>query len=61
MSNLEKTLMELHGMLKSTEKSIVKPHNNFIATLLTIREGGLKRKKIPYPKIKEMVRLYSPT
>lgn len=51
MNNLEKTLMELHGMLKTNEASMVKPSIAISTTLIVaIREGGIKRKKTSYPQ-----------
>ncbi|KAJ9545085.1 hypothetical protein OSB04_024792 [Centaurea solstitialis] len=43
MNNLEKTIMELHGMLKTTESNMAK--SKPAAPVLAIREGGIKKKK----------------
>ena len=50
MNSMEKTLMELHGMLKSAEVSMGKPIQNASAPVLAIREGGYKKKKVSFPK-----------
>ena len=50
MNNMEKTLMELHGMLKSAEASMGKPIQNTSAPVLAIREGGYKKNKVSFPK-----------
>ena len=48
MNGLEKSIMEIHRMLKTVEESIVPPRNTSSTTLvLTIREGGVNR-KIPH-------------
>lgn len=53
MNGLEKTIMELHGMLKTTEEIIV-PLRSIISTthMLAIREGGVKRNRLSHPNIK---------
>ncbi|KAJ9556509.1 hypothetical protein OSB04_011123 [Centaurea solstitialis] len=43
MNNLEKTIMELHGMLKTAESNMAK--SKPAAPVLAIREGGIKKKK----------------
>ncbi|KAJ9556430.1 hypothetical protein OSB04_011044 [Centaurea solstitialis] len=43
MNNLEKTIMELHGMLKTAESNMAK--SKPAAPVLVIREGGIKKKK----------------
>lgn len=51
MNNMEKSLIELHGMLNTAEGSMVKPCSTSSTTLvLAIRKGGIKRKKTSYPK-----------
>ncbi|KAJ9561476.1 hypothetical protein OSB04_006636 [Centaurea solstitialis] len=44
MNNLEKTIMELHGMLKTAESNMAK--SKPAARVLAIREGGIKKKKV---------------
>ncbi|KAJ9562116.1 hypothetical protein OSB04_007276 [Centaurea solstitialis] len=44
MNNLEKTIMELHGMLKTAESNMAK--SKPAAPVLAIREGGIKKKKV---------------
>ena len=44
MNNLEKTIMELHGMLKTAESNMAK--SKPAAPILAIREGGIKKKKV---------------
>ncbi|KAJ9565695.1 hypothetical protein OSB04_001661 [Centaurea solstitialis] len=43
MNNLEKSIMELHGMLKTAESNMAK--SKPAAPVLAIREGGIKKKK----------------
>ncbi|KAJ9552489.1 hypothetical protein OSB04_016534 [Centaurea solstitialis] len=43
MNNLEKTIMELHGMLKTAESNMAK--SKPATPVLAIREGGIKKKK----------------
>ena len=50
MNNFEKTLMELHGMLRSAEASMGKTQVNNPAPVLAIREGGYQKKKVSHPK-----------
>ena len=51
MNNLDKTLMELHGMLKTAEASMKKPNNsNPTAPVLAIDRGSAKRKWVSHPK-----------
>lgn len=53
MNGLEKSIMELHGMLKTVEESVVPPRNsNSVSPMLAIREGGVKRKSSSHPKAK---------
>ena len=53
MNGLEKSIMEISGMLKTTEESIVLLRNTSSTILvLTIREGGVKRKRPSHPTIK---------
>ena len=55
MNYLEKTLMELHGMLKTVEASMNKPCSiNSTTPVLDIKDGGVKRKKDSQPKGKGM-------
>src|SRR5664279_645819 len=44
MTNMEKSIMELHGMLKTVESNIAKA-KPAAAAVLAIREGGVKKKK----------------
>ena len=53
MNGLDKTLMELHGMLKTAEASMKKPNNsNSTAPVLAVDRGSSKRKRAPQPKEK---------
>ena len=45
MNGLDKTLMELHGMLKTAEASMKKPNNsNPTAPILAVDRSSAKRK-----------------
>ncbi|KAI3759257.1 hypothetical protein L6452_06939 [Arctium lappa] len=48
MNNMEKNIMELHGMLKTAESNMTKTKP--AAPILAIREGGVKKKKPNPPK-----------
>lgn len=51
MNTLDKTLMELHDMLKFTEVSIMKTHSSgSIAPIFAIGHDDTKRKKNFHPK-----------
>jgi hypothetical protein len=51
MNNMDKTLMELHGMLKTAEASMGKTQSTHsTAPVLAIKEGGCKKKKVSHPK-----------
>ncbi|KAJ9557164.1 hypothetical protein OSB04_011778 [Centaurea solstitialis] len=51
MNNMDKTLMELHGMLRTAEASMGKTQSaHSPAPILAIREGGCKKKKVSHPK-----------
>ncbi|KAJ9551125.1 hypothetical protein OSB04_015170 [Centaurea solstitialis] len=51
MNNMDKTLMELHGMLRTAEASMGKTQSaHSTAPVLAIREGGCKKKKVSHPK-----------
>lgn len=53
INGLEKSTMELHGLLKKTEENSVPPRNTRSTTLvLAIREGGVKRKRSSHPNVK---------
>lgn len=53
MNGLDKSVMELHGIIKTAEESIVRPRNSSSTTLiLAIREGGFKRKRPSSPNVK---------
>ena len=58
MNNFDKTLMELHGMLKVVEASMIKnKSSNATAPVLAIRHGSAnKKKKVSYGKGKTKVR-----
>lgn len=44
MENMERSLMELHGMLKIVEVSMVKPRSTSLTTpVSTFREDGVKK------------------
>ena len=53
MNGLEKSILELHGMLKKTKESIV-PHRNTSSTsiMLAIMEVGVKRKRYSHHIVK---------
>ena len=51
MHSMDKTLMELHGMLKTAESSISKPKATSSNPVLAIREGRIQKKK-PNPSHK---------
>ncbi|XP_024963166.1 uncharacterized protein LOC112503340 [Cynara cardunculus var. scolymus] len=48
MNNLEKTIMELHGMLKTTKSNRGK--SKPVAPVLASREGGIKKNKVALVK-----------
>ncbi|KAI3780382.1 hypothetical protein L2E82_10363 [Cichorium intybus] len=51
MNGLEKTIMELHGMLKTAEANMSKSKNSSsTAPVLAIREGAIKKRKAKKPK-----------
>lgn len=56
MNNLDKTLMELHGMLKSAKASLLKAKgSNSTTPILATRHGGANNKKFYYFKDKTKV------
>ena len=61
MNNFEKTLMELHGMLRSAEASMGKTQVVNPAPVLEIREGGHKKKKVSHLKEKAKGKWFIPT
>lgn len=53
MNGLDKSIMELHGILKTLEESIVPPSNTSPTTpFLSIMEGGVNRKRSSHPNYK---------
>ena len=48
MKNMEKTVMELHGMLKTAKSSMAKAKP--ATAVLAIREGGVQKKNTTTPK-----------
>lgn len=53
MNNVEKILMELHGILKKYESRIKKPtSSNPTTPMLAIEHGNTKRKRVSHPKVK---------
>ncbi|KAI3505809.1 hypothetical protein L1887_28094 [Cichorium endivia] len=51
MNGLEKTIMELHGILKTAEANMSKSKNSSsTAPVLAIREGAIKKRKAKKPK-----------
>lgn len=51
MKNMDKTIMNLNGMLKTNEASMMKTHSsNSIALVLAIGHGNDKKKKVSHPK-----------
>jgi hypothetical protein len=53
MNGLDKTLSELHGMLKTAEESIKKNPNH----VMMIQKGNKKRKRFLIPKVKARKRV----
>ena len=58
MNNMEKYIMELHGMLKTVESNMAKAKPT--ATVLTIKEGGIHKKKTNTPKGKGKEKVGTP-
>ena len=48
MNNLDKTMVELHGMLKTAQSNMAKGKQ--ATSVLAIKEGGIKKKKANHPK-----------
>lgn len=52
-NNMDKTIMNLNGMLKTNETSMMKTRSsNSIALVLAIGHGNDKKKKVSHPKEK---------
>ena len=58
MNNVEKSIMELHGMLKTAESNMSKAKPT--AVVLTIKEGGIHKKKNTTPKGKGKEKVGTP-
>ena len=54
---MEKTIMELHGMLKTAESNMAKGKT---VVVLTIRVGGIRKKGKSTPKGKGKVKVGTP-
>ena len=58
MNNMEKSIMELHGMLKTAESNMSKAKPT--AAVLSIREGGIQKKRTTTPKGKGKEKVGTP-